>query len=146
MGLGSGFRVPGSKFRVSGFGIRAWDSGFRISDSSTSARADHAEAAFGIRISGIRVRVRVPEFAGTRFRISGFGLGYQFVNGSCPRSPRGSSQRGTKSPFSGLGFVLALAGIRRFVVQIKAIEKQDLRTSTGANHACSHLPKEIEKT
>jgi len=37
-----------------------------------------------------------------------------------------SPQSGIKSPFSGPRFVPALAGIRRLVVQIKAIEKGDL--------------------
>ena len=36
-------------------------------------------------------------------------------------------QNGTKSPFSGPCFVLALAGTRRRVVQIKALGKDDLK-------------------
>jgi len=37
-----------------------------------------------------------------------------------------SPQRGSKSSFPGPGFVLALAAIRRLVVQIKGTEKDDL--------------------
>jgi len=40
--------------------------------------------------------------------------------------PPTSHQGGMKSPCPGPGFVLALAGIRRLVVQINAIEKDDL--------------------
>ena len=38
----------------------------------------------------------------------------------------GEQASGVKTPFSGHQFVLALAGIRRLVVQIKAIETDDL--------------------
>jgi len=44
-----------------------------------------------------------------------------------------SPQSGIKSPFSGPGFVLALAGIRRRVVQIQVIEKDDLPPT---DHVC----------
>jgi len=42
-------------------------------------------------------------------------LGFAYSAVTCP-----------KSPFSGPRFVLALAGIRRLVVRIKATEKEDL--------------------
>jgi len=46
--------------------------------------------------------------------------------GATPFSATTSPQIRINSPFSVHGFVLALAGIRRLVVQIKAIEKVDL--------------------
>jgi len=47
-----------------------------------------------------------------------------------------SPQGGVKSPVSGLGFVLALAGIRQRVVQIKATWKDNLLLLRGLVVPC----------
>jgi len=48
--------------------------------------------------------------------------------GGSEREGAGSAASGgSNRPFQALAFVLVLAGIRRLVVQIKAIEKGDLR-------------------
>ena len=49
----------------------------------------------------------------------------------------GCPQCGVKSPFGGPWFSLTLAGIRRFVVQIRSIEKSDLVRSRAAKAARS---------
>jgi len=72
-----------------------------------------------------RERERERARARERERESGWG---RFTT---PRFPPTSPQSGIKSPFSGLEFEVALAGTRRLVVQIKAMEKHDVAPLGG---------------
>jgi len=65
-------------------------------------------------------------------------------------------RRGTKSPFSDPEFVLALAGFRRLIVQIKAFEKDSLLRDMWAANAqesveaverrCAEVPTRLFRT
>ena len=114
VGLSFGIRVSGFGIRIPGFGIRV--------------------SSLGIGVSGFGIRV-----PGFRFRISEFGARVSAALAAGVTRGAGQTlnpQSRTKSSFSGPSIALARAEIRRFLAQIKAIEKGDLIGFDGTLLPC----------